>query len=124
MAFVDVKKAFDTVWQKGLFVKLYQKGVQGHLWHIIKNWYNSAASQVHVLWDCNRSDPYVIEQGVRQGGILSPFLYCVFVDDLLNELTEAGVGASIDGIFTGAPMFADDLALIAGSLGLMLSNPC
>ena len=113
VAFLDVKKAFDTVWHKGLLVKLHRMGVNGHLWHLIKNWYNSSVSQ--VLWDQVRSEQFPIEQGVRQGGVLSPFLYCVFVNELLNLLTESGFGVHIDGIFTGAPMYADDLALIAGS---------
>ena len=88
-------------------------GVRGHLWNLINNWYSSSASQ--VLWNSHLSKSFGIQQGVRQGGILSPFLYCVFVNELLDELAAAGLGTSIDGLFTGAPMYADDLALIADS---------
>ena len=51
-------------------------------------------------------------QGVQQGGVLSPFLYCLFVDQLLSA---SGFGVSIDNIYREAPMYADDLALVAGS---------
>ena len=54
-------------------------------------------------------------QGVRQGGVLSPFLYCLFVDQLIDILSAPGFRVSIDNIYRGAPMYADDLALVAGS---------
>ncbi len=37
VALIDVKKAFDTVWHQGLFVKLHRKGVPSRIWHIVKN---------------------------------------------------------------------------------------
>ena len=52
---------------------------------------------------------------MRQGGILSPLLYCIFVDELLDLLEESGRGAWISDIFCGSPMYADDLALVADS---------
>ena len=113
VAFLDVRKAFDTVWQAGLLVKLHQKGIKGHLWRLINNWYRTASST--VLWAQQASRPFNIRQGVRQGGVLSPFLYCLFVDQLLDILTASGFGVSIDNIYCGAPMYADDLALVAGS---------
>ena len=44
VAFLDVRKAFDTVWQAGLFVKVHQKVIKGHLWRLINNWYRTASS--------------------------------------------------------------------------------
>ena len=37
--FLDVRKAFETVWHKGLLVKLFRKGIKGHFRHLINNWY-------------------------------------------------------------------------------------
>ena len=54
-------------------------------------------------------------QGVRQGEVLSPFLYCIFVDELLDILTVSGLGVSISGLYCGAPMYADDLVLVAST---------
>ena len=75
VAFLDVRKAFDTVWHKGLLVimKIHQKGIRGSIWNIIDNWYASSSSP--VLWNSAVSKSFSISQGVRQGGILSPLLY-------------------------------------------------
>ena len=113
-----MRKAFDTVWHTGLLVKLHQKGVRGHIWHLIKNWYSSSFSC--VLWDGRCSTAFELKQGVRQGGILSPFLYCIFVDELLDQLSTAGYGVAISDIYCGAPMYADDIALVASFLQAML----
>ena len=50
-----------------------------------------------------------------QGAILSPLLYCTFVDNLLNTLEHSGLGARICEVFCGSPMYADDLAQVASS---------
>ena len=47
--------------------------------------------------------------------MLSRLLYCIFVIYLLRELENSGLGVSINGDYCGAPMYADDLALIASS---------
>ena len=112
VAFLDVRKAFDTVWHLGLLVKIFQKGITGSIWKVIDNWYASSSS---VLWNSSVSKPFTIAQGVRQGGILSPLHYCLFVDELLDMLTAAQSGISISGIYCSAPMYADNLTLLADS---------
>ena len=84
VAFLDVKKAFDTVWHEGLLVKLHRKGIHGHFWHLIQAWY--AHSTAAVKWDGLQSSHFPLLQGVRQGAILSPLLYSIFVDELLDIL--------------------------------------
>ena len=113
VAMLDVKKAFDTVWHQGLFVKLHHKGIPARIWHTLNNWYTSTSSSVLQGGDHSRSFPVL--QGVRQGAILSPLLYSIFMDDLLNILERSGYGARIGQVFCGAPMYADDLALVASS---------
>ena len=93
VAFLDVRKAFDTVWQAGLLVKVHQKVIKGHLLRLINNWYRTASST--VLWAQQTSRPFNIMQGIWQGGVLSPFLYCLFVDQLLDILSASGFGVSI-----------------------------
>ena len=77
-----------------------------------------------VLWNSSTSRQFSIKQGVRQGAILSPLLYSIYVDELLHKLTASGLGISMSGVYCGAPMYADDLALISDSaaeLQLMLN---
>ena len=109
-AFLDAKKAFDTVWHVGLFVKFYEKGIPMRVWHLLWNWYNK--SLCSVTWNHAISTSFPIHQGVRQGAILSPLLYSIFVDELLGILTTSGFGVTI---YCGAPMYANDLALITDS---------
>ena len=49
----------------------------------------------------------------KTGGTLSPFLYVLFVDELLDILADSGLGVHVSGFYCGAPMYADDLALVA-----------
>ncbi len=51
----------------------------------------------------------------KQGGIISPILFCIYMDRLLNELANSGVGCNMGGIFAGASGYADDLTLLTPS---------
>ena len=102
-------------------VKMHQKGFQGHLWRVINKWYTSSSSC--ILWSDQHSSSFIIKQSMQQGGILFPFLYCIFLDELLDTLAPSGAGVMISGIYSGSPTYADDISLIADSptvLQLML----
>lgn len=62
------------------------------------------------------SDWFSILAGVRQGGILSPVFYCIYIDDLVRILSEAGIGCHIRGLFLSILLYADDMCLVAPSL--------
>ena len=104
VALLDVKKAFDTVWHAGLFHKIQEAGISGKALNFIRQCYDN--SMCSVLWNGQPSRTISISRGVKQGGVLSP---------LLVELENSGLGARLGNIYTGAPMYADDLALIATS---------
>ena len=54
-----------------------------------------------------------MSRGVWQGGILSPILFTLCLDDLLIELTRTNVGCHWDDMFVGALVYADDVTLLA-----------
>ena len=64
--------------------------------------------------------------GVRQGGVLSPDLYSIYVDDLIRVLKSSGIGCYLHRSFAAAPFYADDLVVMSPSLkGLQrLLNLC
>ena len=67
-----------------------------------------------VQWDPkSTSDSFTVTNGVRQGGVLSPFLFAVYMDNLLCELSLSGVGCYWRWMFAGVFCFADDIVLLA-----------
>jgi len=68
-----------------------------------------------VLWNSRSSRPFSINQGVKQGAILSPLLYTIYLNDLLIELQQSNLGVKIGDIYCGAPAYTDDLALVAST---------
>jgi Reverse transcriptase (RNA-dependent DNA polymerase) len=72
------------------------------------------------------SDYFWATNGVKLGGVLSPVLFCVFIDDMLLALSKASVGCPIGNVFIGALAYAGDIVIIAPSVCAMrkLLNVC
>ena len=111
VAFLDCSKGFDKVDHHGIFIKLMQRNVPLCILNVIMYWYLNLVSV--VKWNGIFSRTFQVTSGVRQGGILSPRLFTIYVDDLLLALRNSGVGCHIVDKFLGAIMYADDLALLA-----------
>jgi hypothetical protein len=109
--FVDVRKAYPTVWRAGLLVKLAQAGVAGDMWAAVRSAFQGVESQVRVGGAV--SEQYAVENGLLEGALLSPFFYLIFIDGLPRELESSGVGATVGEAYAGALYYADDLALLA-----------
>ena len=111
-AFLDVKSAYDRVWRDGLWHQLYQCGVRGKAWRMIRAMYERM--QRVVLVDGKRSAPFSVEVGVSQGSVLSPFLYSVFIDGLIRQLkADESLGVRVAGVQLTGLLYADDIALLA-----------
>ena len=105
--FLDIQKAYDSVWLDGLWYKLWGMGVKGRMWRVIKRMYESSKSP--VLFEGEKSDTFKIEQGVAQGCNLSPILFSVFINDLLKEVEQTGLGIQLSsGKTVGGMLFAAD----------------
>ena len=72
--------------------------------------------RIRVRWNTCLSDISEISNGVKQGAVLSLILFTDYIDTLLTRLRESGVGCHIDGVFSGAFGYADDIVLLAQSL--------
>ena len=109
--FLDVRKAFDTVWHLGLFYKLSKFSAKGLMLKAIINLYDNMES--YVRFKGYTSDSFQVLQGTRQGGVLSPILYLVSIDDLILELKASMEGLIVYNIILGSPTVADDMLLLS-----------
>ena len=110
--FLDVRKAFDTVWIDGLLYKLFSEfGIGGKMWLVIKDLYTGVRARVlYSGWLCREFD---VLQGTGQGRILASFMYKVYINGLLNVLTNHCYSISLNGLSLHSPSFDDDVTLLA-----------
>ena len=92
-SFLDASKAFDRLVHAGLYIKLLERGIPTIFLNIIMYWYSDL--KCRVRWGDALSEWFSIGAGVRQGGILSPMLYCIYVDSLAQILKESGIGCYV-----------------------------
>ena len=75
-----------------------------------------ACNQENALLEGEKSDTFTIEHGVAQGCSLSPILFSVFVNDLLKEVEQTGLGTQLSsGKTVRGMLFADDFVGISDS---------
>ena len=113
-SFLDASKAFDRLVHAGLFLKLLKRRVPLIFLNIIMMWYSDL--KCRVRWGDTLSEWFSVKSGVRQGGVLSPDFYCIYVDDLVEILSDMGIGCYLKNVFLSILLYADDMALIAPSL--------
>ena len=109
--FLDVRKAFDTVWIDGLLYKLFlELGIKGRMWLAIRDLYTNI--EAHVLYEGSLSRKIDVSQGTGQGRILAPFMYKVYVNGLPTVLSNHCYAILINGLRIPSPSFADDISLL------------
>ena len=123
ICYLDASKAFDRINFWVLFEKLLDRGISCIFVRFLMIWY--CTQEFVVRWGNTYSTPFNVTNGLRQGGILSPILFNVYVNDLSNVLNTAGVGCTINGTIVNHLIYADDTVLIAPSaraLQLLLAH--
>ena len=100
------------MWIDGLLYKLFSEfGVKWEMWLAIKTLYTGVKAQ--ALYSGSLSGKFVVSQGTGQGRILAPFMYKVYINSLLVELTQHSFAISINMLSLPSPSFADDITLLA-----------
>ncbi len=111
LCFIDASKAFDRINHEKLFLKLLARGVPKYILRILIFWYANQA--MRVKWDNAVSAPFHVNNGVRQGGILSPILFNVYMDDLSRQLNACNTGCIVGNTVVNHLMYADDLVILS-----------
>jgi hypothetical protein len=93
LCFLDLSKAYDLTWREGVWDRLLSVGMHGKIWRVIVDMYRSVRSRVVV--NGQPSDEFISNVGVRQGSVLSPLLFSVFLSGVIDEWRAKGLGVRI-----------------------------
>ncbi len=114
---LNAEKAFDSLWRNGLFFILIDK-IDSTFLFLLYDYYKQSDGLI-VLSESQNSDFFKINKGVKQGGVLSPFLFNIYIDDLIIEINRNDYGCYLDQFKTTILGYFDDLILMASSLSHM-----
>ena len=113
LCYLDIRKAFDRVNHTILFKKLIERSVPIYLVKFIAFWYVN--QQIVIRWGNSLSNPFTVKNGIKQGGLLSPYLFNLYVDKLSVNLNACEVGCIVGKAHINHLAYADDMVLIAPS---------
>ena len=110
---LDLSKAFDLVEWGELFSTLVKRGITPIFLRLLLFIYKNQFCD--VKWCSSYSHRFSVTNGVRQGAVSSPLLFSVYIDELIVQLRNSGLGCRIDHYFYGCLGYADDLLLLSAS---------
>ena len=113
VCYIDARKAFDNVNRSCLWFKLQQHGIKGKMLSAIRSLYEDVQCSVRI--NGVLSDWFGVHNGVKQGCIVSPTLFALYVNDLATEIKTLNCGLSVGDHEYSILLFADDIALITDS---------
>ena len=85
---VDLRRAFDSVRYSKLLHVLQKNGLSEHFTKTIMSMYTSAKAFVKIYQET--TDEVDCDKGLRQGCILSPTLFSIFINEIANKIEEFG----------------------------------
>jgi len=121
---IDLSKAFDRTNHFAMYIRMMERKIPIELLSIFELWFKMSATC--VMWNGLTSYFFELRAGVRQGGVLSPFLFAIFLDSVIDKVKATNLGCHIGIVCVSIFLYADDILLIAPSVtGLqILLNSC
>ena len=97
MCTLDISKAFDKLNIHCLLLKLMKRRLPVNFVVLFQRWLCNVF--IKVRWGSCLSKLFRLFSGVRQGEILSPVFFCIYIDDLVNKISHLDMGCFIRGFF-------------------------
>ena len=86
--FLDIAKAYPSVWRGGLWKRLLELGVRGRMWRVLRSLYSKYEVGVRVGGTVD--EWYEEFVGVREGCVVSPLLFAIYINEIAREVVEKG----------------------------------
>ena len=111
---LDARKASDRVHFGSLFRLLLKRNLPLGIVRLLLDSYTR--QQACTVWDRQKSSFLNITNGVKQGGVISPRMFTIYIDQLLLRLKKFGIGCHLHGKYMGSLGYTDDVTLISPSI--------
>ena len=109
--FIDFRQAFDSVWRKGMIQVMKHFGFEEGIVNVIDRLYKD--TKVSVKKGSIKTDSFTTERGIIQGCPLSPHLFNIFLEKIMQEaLADYPGGVRIAGEIINNLRYADDIILV------------
>ena len=94
-----------------MWIRLWEEGVRGKMWRMIREMYRTVQSS--VLVDGEQTEMFELNTGVRQGCVMSPVLFSFFINGLAKEINKRTKGICVGDRKVRLLMYADDIVLMS-----------
>ena len=94
-AFIDMEKAFDSVWRDGLLVKMHKLGIRGKIWSWISDFLSDRTARCYLKG--SHGVEFFTFVGLPQGSVISPILFIIFLQDIFRGISCQKVKFADDG---------------------------
>ena len=112
--FIDFRKAFDSISHERLWVTMLEMGYPGHVVNLLAKLYRKQKAKVRVAGTLSRG--FRVRRGVRQGCVLSPYLFNILAEMVMREALDGYEGGlQLGGRRVTNLRYADDIVLLACS---------
>ena len=111
--FIDYQKAYDSVWREGLYYKMIKSGITKDVVKLIKNMYEKNKQSLKI--NGHITDPILTAKGVKQGCVISPIIFNLFINDLPKIFNDECKPVNMNNNKINCLMYADDIIILSES---------